>query len=119
MGGEPFLCCIHTHTRTQNSTLVDDLLGEVQNIKSAVTGCENSVSQLQNQVGPRHMRGNQHTPLQCVCCSICATHSLLSPRLLHSQLASDISSITEQLKVLEELKMAAAKDSMGEAAAGI
>lgn len=37
---------------------------------------------------------------------------------LHTQLSGEIASITEQLKVLDDLKMAAAKDSMGEAAAG-
>lgn len=37
---------------------------------------------------------------------------------LHTQLSGEIASITEQLKVLDDLKMAAAKDSMGETAAG-
>lgn len=64
----------------QNSTLVDDLLGEVQNIKSTVAGFETSVSDLQDK------------------------------------LSSEISAIYEQLKGLDDLKMAAAKDSMGEAA---
>ncbi|CAI8025791.1 Glutamine-rich protein 2 [Geodia barretti] len=67
----------------QNSTLVDDLLGEVQNIKSAVTGCENSLSQLGDK------------------------------------LSGEIAGIMEQLKALDDLKMAAAKDSMGEAAAAM
>jgi uncharacterized coiled-coil DUF342 family protein len=67
----------------QNSTVVDDLLGEVQNIKSAVTGCENSLSQLGDK------------------------------------LSGEIAGIMEQLKALDDLKMAAAKDSMGEAAAAI
>jgi chromosome segregation ATPase len=67
----------------QNSTLVDDLLGEVQSIKTAVGGCESSLSQMADK------------------------------------LSSDISAITEQLKGLDKLKLAAAKDSMGEAAAAM
>ena len=40
--------------------------------------------------------------------------SLWSP-----QLSGDIAEITEKLKDIEELKLAAAKDSMGDAAAGV
>ena len=85
---------------------MDDLLGEVQSIKSAVSGCENSLSSMEDKVC------YEHTLIHL------SVNHLLLVILLLLQLSGQISDITEQLKVLEDLKMAAAKDSMGEAAAG-
>ena len=48
----------------------------------------------------------------------CENLSLFPKPPPYTQLSGEIAGIMEQLKALDDLKMAAAKDSMGEAAAG-
>lgn len=105
---------------------MDDLLGEVQSLKSTVAGCEDSLSQMGDKVRSTPIDlGAFHIhliPLSLLSLllpflhPICSTPLSTPPPL--SQLSGDMSGMAEKVKALEDMKLLAAKDSMGDAATG-